>query len=270
MKTIKYYILALPVLLGLSSCSDFLTTVPHDQLSPATTWQSETDAKKFVIGCYDDWVDRYAYFYWDCCSDFGYSNFSWDGFKVIGNGTMSPGDYGYSFYNFSTVRKCNTYLEYVGTVEFSSDDVRKDLEAQVRAIRAYRYFMMCSLYGGVPIIENYSSAAEAQVPRNTEEEVKSFVMNEFKAIIPMINEVPEERGRIARGAVLAMQMRAAMFWGDYATAKSAAQSIIDLGQYSLEPDYAELFKSSGQESSEIILAYMMMNNSYNYSCWENG
>lgn len=270
MKNIRLSILAILVTVGFTSCSEFLTTVPKDSMSPATTWKTETDAQKFVIGCYDDWAERYALFYWDCCSDFGYSNFSWDGFKVIGNGSMSPGDYGYSFYNFSTVRKCNTYLEYVGTVEFSSDDVRKDLEAQVRAIRAYRYFMMCSLYGGVPIIENYTSAAEAQVPRNTEEEVKSFVMNEFKAIIPMINQEPEERGRIAKGAVLAMQMRAAMFWGDYATAKSAADQIINLGQYSLEPDYAELFKSSGQESSEIILAYMMMNNNYYYSCWENG
>jgi len=270
MKNIRLFILAILSTVGFVSCNDFLTTVPKDAMSPATTWKTETDAQKFVIGCYDDWAERYAIFYWDCCSDFGYSNFSWDGFKVIGNGSMTPSDYGYSFYKFSTVRKCNTYLENVGTVEFSSDAIRKDLEAQVRAIRAYRYFMMCSLYGGVPIIKNYSSAAEAQVPRNTEAEVKKFVMDEFAAIIPMINEEPSERGRIAKGAVLAMQMRAAMFWGDYNTAKTAAKQIIDLGQYSLEPDYAELFKSSGQNSNEIILAYMMMNNSYNYSCWENG
>lgn len=270
MKTFGTSILAILATVGLTSCSDFLTTVPKDAMSPATTWKTETDAQKFVIGCYDDWAERYAYFYWDCCSDFGYSNFSWDGFKVIGNGTMSPGDYGYSFYNFKTIRKCNTYLEQVGNVAFPSDNVKKDLEAQVRAIRAYRYFLMCSLYGGVPIIGNFQSAAEAQVPRNSEEEVRKFIMDEFNAIIPMINETPAERGRIAKGAVLAMQMRAAMFWGDYATAKSAAQSIIGLNQYALEPDYAELFKSSGQNSKEIILAYMMMNNNSSYSNWENG
>lgn len=270
MKTFRISILAILATVGLSSCSDFLTTVPKDAMSPATTWKTETDAQKFVIGCYDDWAERYAYFYWDCCSDFGYSNFSWDGFKVIGNGTMSPGDYGYSFYNFKTVRKCNTYLEQVENVAFSSDAVKKDLEAQVRAIRAYRYYLMCSLYGGVPIIKNFQSAAEAQVPRNSEEEVKKFIMDEFNAIIPMINDKPAERGRIAKGAVLAMQMRAAMFWGDYSTAKSAAQSIIGLNQYALEPDYAELFKSSGQNSKEIILAYMMMNNNSSYSNWENG
>lgn len=270
MKTIKYYILALPVISILSSCSDFLTTVPHDQLSPATTWQSEKDANKFVIGCYDDWVERYAYFYWDCCSDFGYSNFSWDGFRVIGNGSLSPSDYGYSLYDFKTVRRCNTYLENVGTVAFSSDAVKNDLEAQVRAIRAFRYFMMCSLYGGVPLVGNYQSAAEAQVPRDSEETVRKFVYDELDAIAPMINEVPAERGRIARGAVYAMKMRASLFWGDYAQAKEAAQKIIGLNQYSLEPDYAELFKSSGHNSPEIILAYQMINDDYTYSCWENG
>lgn len=270
MKTIKTYLGVLLTALCFSSCNDFLSTVPHDQMSPATTWQTETDAQKFVIGCYDDWAERYAYFYWDCCSDFGYSNFSWDGFKVIGNGSMSPGDSGHSLYNFTTVRRCNTYLENVGTVKFSSDAVKNDLEAQVRAIRAYRYFMMCSLYGGVPIIKNYSSAAEAQVPRDTEEKVKNFVYTELDAIAPMINERPTELGRIARGAVYAMKMRASLFWGDFDKAKQAAQSIFDLGQYDLEPDYTELFKSSGHSSQEIILAYQMINDDYTYSCWENG
>lgn len=47
---------------------------------------------------------------------------------------------------------------------------------QVKTIRAYNYFNMNWLYGGVPIIESYETAEEARVPRNTEEEVKNSSM----------------------------------------------------------------------------------------------
>lgn len=46
--------------------------------------------------------------------------------------------------------------------------------AQVRTIRAYQYFDKNWWYGGIPIISNYETAEEAQVPRNTEEEVKKI------------------------------------------------------------------------------------------------
>lgn len=51
-----------------------------------------------------------------------------------------------------------------------------------------------------------------------------------------------------------MKMRAALYWGDYQKAKDAAQAIIDMGKYELDPDYTNLFKLAGVDSKEIILA----------------
>jgi hypothetical protein len=257
MKRLKNYILAGIAVLSFSSCNDFLDTVPKDALSPSTTWQTEEDAQKFAIGCYDGWEDGAAILYMDCGSDFGYNNFPWEGFTNIGNGTVSPGDPGWSFYDFSTVRKCNTFLENVDKIKFASDATKKDLVAQVRAIKAYSYFIMNFMYGGVPIIGNYQSAEEAQVPRNTEAEVKKLVYDELDALIPDLNVTPAVRGRIAKGAALAIKMRSALYWGDYQRAKDAAQAIIDLKQYNLASGtdgYANLFNVAGQGSDEIILA----------------
>lgn len=69
-----------------------------------------------------------------------------------------------------------------------------------------------------------------------------------------INDTPAARGRIAKGAALAVKMRAALYWEDYRKAKEAAQAIIDLNQYQLDADYTNLFKIAGQGSNEIILA----------------
>ena len=47
-----------------TSCSDFLDTVPKDQLAPSTTWQTEADAKGFIVGCYKDLLDGNTLLIW--------------------------------------------------------------------------------------------------------------------------------------------------------------------------------------------------------------
>ena len=258
MKRFKNYIvLGMAALLG-TSCSDFLDVTPKDALSPSTTWQTETDAEKFAIGCYDGWEDGGSLLYFDCGSDFGYNNFSWEGYRPWGDGTLSASNTGASLYSFTTIRRCNTFLENVEAIPFSDEAVKNDLIAQVRFIRAYKYFNMNWWYGGVPIIDNYETAEEAQVPRNTEDEVRAFVEQELDAITPMLNDAPAERGRAAKGAALALRMREALYYEDWATAKDRAQQIIDLGLYSLDPSYTNLFSNSGKDSPEIIMAVQYM------------
>lgn len=265
MKYLKQYIIMGAAMMA-TSCSDFLDTAPLDALSPSTTWKTEDDAQKFVIGCYggnnDDtssWEDGSNILYLDCGSDFGYNNFEWENYKTMGNGAMTASGSLPAFYDFSVIRRCNTFMEKVQDIQFSNEQTKKDLIGQVRAIRAYRYFVMNWWYGGVPIIDNYSTADEAKVPRKSEEEVKIFVNDELDTAISELNASPSERGRIAKGAAMAIKMRSALYYGDYQKAKEMAEAVIGLGQYSLEPDYNNLFKVAGQDSKEIILAVQYVN-----------
>lgn len=260
MKRLLVYMLAGVSVLGMTSCSDFLDTVPHDALSPATTWQTEDDAQKFLVGCYDGWADANEILYLDCGSDFGYNNFQWESWKTIGNGSMSAANEVYNLYSFSMIRRCNTFLENIDKVEFSDESVKNDMIGQVRTIRAYQYFDKNWWYGGVPIIENYETAEEAQVARNTEDDVKQFIYDELDAAIPLLNETPKSRGYIAKGTALAIKMRSALYYGDYERAKEAAQAIMDLKQYELDPDYANIFTVAGQGSKEIIASVQYIEN----------
>ncbi len=252
-----------------TSCSDFLDTAPKDALSPSTTWKSQDDADKFLVGCYSDWQDNYAsgwgwdgfLLYWDGTSDFGYDQFSWEGYTPIGNGTVTASS-GRDWYSFTLVRRCNEFLANVDKCSFSSDAVKKDMKAQARWIRAYRYFLMNWNYGGVPIIESYATAEDAMVERNSEADVKTFIETELDDLVNDINETPSASGRIAKGAALALRMREALYYGDYATAFDRAQQIINLGQYKLDPSYSNVFTVAGQNSPEIILAVQAVENDY--------
>ena len=238
-----------------TSCSDFLDTVPNDALSPSTTWKTEKDAESFAVGCYNTWLNGAKLLYIDCGSDIAYNNFAHAGWRPWGDGSLNASTKKLAtFYDFKTIRRCNDFLLNIEKVNFSNEDEKKDLAAQVRAIRAYNYFNMNFWYGGIAIIDSYNSAEEAQVPRDTEENVKQFVYDELDALIPDLNEMPSAAGRVAKATGLAIKMRSALYWGDYKRAKDAAQAIMDMNKYELHTDYADLFTLKGKTSKEIIYA----------------
>lgn len=249
-----------------TSCSDFLDTVPNDALSPSTTWKTEKDAKSFAVGCYNDWLKGSDILYIDCGSDIAFNNFAHEGWRPWGNGSLSASTNGMAtFYDFKTIRRCNDFLTNIEKINFSNEIEKKDLIAQVRAIRAYNYFNMNFWYGGVAIIESYNSAIEAQVPRNSEDEVKKFVYDELDILIPELNEMPSVLGRVAKATGLAIKMRSALYWGDYKRARDAAQVIMDMNKYELHADYAELFTLKGRTSKEILYSIQYEENLQNLS-----
>lgn len=254
------YIMSLILSIVMTGCSGFFDTVPYDALSPSTTWKTEKDANSFAIGCYSGFVNGAYLLYADCASDIGYNKFPWEGWTNIGNGTLSASDPGASYYNFTTIRRCNTFLENVDKVQFKDESAKKDLIAQVRTIRAYKYFELNFWYGGVPIIDSYLSAEEAQVPRKTEDEVKQFIYEELDASIPDLQVMPSQVGRIGRATALAIKMRSALYWGDLERSLSAAEEIINMQQYQLDSDYANLFTLAGKTSPEIIYAVQYLEN----------
>lgn len=118
MKRFLTYILAGMALVE-TSCSDFLDTIPHDALSPSTTWQTEADAQKFLIGCYDGWADDSGILYWDCASDFGFNYHLHEGWRTIGNGGMTSSNQVANYYSFGMIRRCNDFLANIEGIEFA-------------------------------------------------------------------------------------------------------------------------------------------------------
>ncbi|WP_329904244.1 RagB/SusD family nutrient uptake outer membrane protein [Porphyromonas pogonae] len=267
---LKNYIALGAVALITASCS--LDTVPHDALPGNTVW-TENEAQKFAVGCYDGWEKGPRLLYWDCTSDFGYNQFSWEGYNPIGNGTISPSNPGVDMYNFTMIRRCNEFMGKIGGVKFAEEGAKKDLTAQVRLIRAYNYFILNWNYGGVPIIGVYNNSEEAKVPRETEANVRAFIEKELDAIVPELKATPAELGRMGKGAALALRMRQALYYGDWATAKDRARKIMDLNVYNLEPVYSDIFTLKGKKSREIILAVEYIPNTKplsKHTGWGNG
>ena len=60
--------------------------------------------------------------------------------------------------------------------------------------------------------------------------------------------------RVTKGAALAMKARAALYMSDWKTCAESAKACMDLGVYSLHPDFSEFFLSKTKTSPELIFA----------------
>jgi hypothetical protein len=236
----------------MAGCSkSFLDRGPKDALSPLTFWKSKKDADLALTGIYSGFEGGNNLLYKDCGSDNSYNNFPWEGWRPIGDGTVSPSNPGNSYFDYSTIIRCNEFLESAKNIPINN---LNEYLAQVRFIRAYQYYTLTTNYGDVPLVtEVFPSPEASKVPRDPKEKVQSFIETELKAIIPMLpaSYSSAEFGKATKGAAQALLARFYLYYGKYAEALATAKSITG---YSLFPSYEGLFNIENEQNPEIILS----------------
>lgn len=256
----------------LSSCNDFLDVTPKDQLTNNTFWKTSKDVDAAVTAAYNWWVNNYDgskfIFYEDSYSDIGFNYTNAGYMRDMGRGGVSPVAAPNYWRQYETIRRCNFVIENIDRVPANAitDAEKNDYLAQVRAIRGYSYANLATWYGDAVIMDFVPKTADdAKLPRSSEADVKAFALKDLAWSAEHINERPAAKGRIARGAVLSMIARYNLLWGNYQAALDAANKVIALNQYDLDPDFLKIFSMSGQNSKEIICTYEHVQTVYPYT-----
>lgn len=139
-----------------------------------------------------------------------------------------------------------------------SDAVANSVIAELRALRAYYYYLLLDNFGRVPIVTDFTST---ELPSQaSRQEVYDFVVSELNAVIPNLTEEsgPSVYGRVNKWAALGILARvylnAEVYTGTAQWQKviETTQQIIDSGRYQLEPDYKNNFRRDNHNSVEII------------------
>ncbi|WP_353329664.1 RagB/SusD family nutrient uptake outer membrane protein [Bacteroides sedimenti] len=258
-----------------TSCDDgFLDKKPLDKLSNDSFWTSENDVVLGLNACYP--VDNYWNTFWfDGLSDNAFSQFAWDGIQNIGNGTADPVMTAQSDarneWDFKKIRICNNFLENIDRVTLS-DAKAKEYKGQARFIRAYEYFWRSQIYGDFPLVTKTLGVKESFVPRNLKSEVVDFILSELNEIsapgyLPL-SYSGDDKGRITRGAALALKARVELYNKKYAEAATSAKAVMDLNLYELFPDYEKLFwEESESKNKEAILEQQFSMVKDDYKNW---
>jgi hypothetical protein len=268
-----YRIFIFSFALILSCNKNVLDKKPLDRFSDAAVWQDGNLIELFVNNTYritpNDNLPRSQVL--GRTSDELYGRGGATNF--INEGQITPAQLGYlDFWTsgantnyWAVITKCNIFFQNIDAAKVE-ESFKTRMTGEMRFLRAFSYFRLTSLYGGVPLItEPFNLTDNFNVPRNTYDECMRFVITELDAAASQLplTYPSSDLGRITKGAALAAKSRALLYMASplnnptntkekWQAAADAAKAVIDLNEYSLYPDYGDLFLRANSYNSEVI------------------
>ncbi|MDP9081075.1 MAG: RagB/SusD family nutrient uptake outer membrane protein [Bacteroidota bacterium] len=250
-----------------TSCKKQLNLVSQDSITDATFWKTASDFKLAANALYQG-LDRFGFE--DTESDIAY-NFP----NSVSNGNLQVSQTSDTWTNsYNYIRDCNNILAHGAS--FTDADTKKYV-AEAKFFRAWYYWKLMRLYGGVPIITKVLTTDDPALftPRSTQSETADFILkdlDEAKNDLPVQSDLSSpDIGRITKGAALAMSARVALYQGTWekfrgaadatqylTTAVTSSSAVINAGTYALyngsgAQSYRYAFIEAGDDSKECIL-----------------
>lgn len=154
--------------------------------------------------------------------------------------------------NYRAIRNANVVLDNVEEAKIA-EDLKKRYSAEAKFIRALSYVHLYDWFGPVPLRLSLEDSLE--LPRTTDEKMKSFIESELKDVIAALPKPGDEMnyGRPNKGGAMALLCKFYLNNKQWQKSVNWADSLINLQYYALYPDYADLFRAENERNKEFIL-----------------
>jgi hypothetical protein len=165
---------------------------------------------------------------------------------------------------FAGIYRCNSALQNLSGSTIG-DSLKNRLSGEVSFLRAYYYFYLSRVFGGVPLILEPPAKSEAGTfERSSLSAVLSQVEADLLTAISYLPEksgyAPADMGRATRGAAMAYMARVIMFQLGTDNTNGHAweevyqytDTIIQSGEYYLDQNFASIFEIEGENGPGSI------------------
>lgn len=262
--------------IGMISCNDALEIENTQALSDLAVWNSEQSADMYVTASYKTFTDASQVYnsrprFHDSFSDHMKST-SWDMYGAGYNksllqasafvtGSAGAFDVWSSIYS-ERIRRVNVLMDDIkryGVDKFGEEWANIRL-AEARLCRAYSYYRLIRVYGGVVIrtdvsgvdggVDDGANIEDIHRARATEKESWDFVLSDLQwAAEHLPNEWPTAwEGRATKKTAYGLISRIALYAHEWEVAVDAAEQTKSLGA-ALVPDYAKVFDVDGGQNN---------------------
>ena len=255
----------------IGGCSDFLEEETFTQYDPDEFLQDEIGVDALLTGAYSainitGYTMRNIYFIlgefntdmtWETGGGLNrlvvpIIQFNWDPNTGFFNGQYN------GFY--TAIARANNVLLVVNSLSEVDPTTVAKIESEARFIRAFSYYMLHNFFGPTPIIELPPGATLDEIekigketPRATEEEYLAYV----EADLLFASQNLEEGGvssRANKGSALALLTKFYLNSKQWQKAAESSQQVLSM-DYTLYPDYTELFSVNGENNNEFIFRF---------------
>lgn len=260
-----------------TSCSDVIDLNPGDRFSPATVWSSTTSVDSYVLGLYSIFSSSCEFYgtgspnLTDAYSDILKSG-SWDQYNHSYNRSLfqesafnstSAGAFECWSTHYGRIRRENEFLRDAPKYREKFGEKWMDTRiAEVRFCRAYAYYLLCRVYGGVILRTEVDGPEQNDKARSTEADCWDFIIEELKDLAPQLpqgnktengdNWDDANYGRATQQAAYGLLSRVALFAERWDVAAQAARDVEKCGGALDLTGYANVFNGNLKSNKEIL------------------
>lgn len=270
MKANIIYIAAFSALL-FHGC-DFLDRYPYDEVTSKTVYSQATLAEAAVLGVYSNIKSDY--------NSAALSSLNWDAFSTVMDayeaayysnykylsGVIQPDDA--SFLNYwkrfyEGIYRANDVIANIDQVPDMAEETKAVRKAECLALRAYFYYRLNALWGGVPVYLENLAPEEYTKGRSSEADVWQRVIADctdalsVEALPGKYNQSDSDYGRVTKGMVYMLRAKAYMWLKEWDLAEKDLLEIGKLGYGLFKGSYADLFKEANEGCEEMVFSVQM-------------
>lgn len=274
-------VITMTMLITVSCKKNWLDPAPENTLiTEDSTFLKGENAARFVNSCYAQ------------LNEWGEHVFSWLGVSSIPSDDADkgsdPGDTGADkdqmdnftytptslspsevwFANYVGVGRCNQAIANVPKFTTITQALRDRLVGEAKFLRAYYYFNLVRCFGDVPLIDRVFSAdsieqVSAAYVRADKAAIYALIVEDLLDaidVLPLKNAYSgADVGRATKGAAQGFLAKVYMYTKDWAGALAMSDAVITSTQYSLEPNYALLWRQSTENGAESLFEVQSQN-----------
>ncbi len=282
MKNIKYIIIFFYI--ALSSCKKVIDLYPESNLNTATYYSNNDEVKAGLTACYNGMQAplNLEWQFTELRSDNSYmgSTGSTNSFNrdlsdldEFIPATTNDGIYQYWLNTYYNIRSCNILLQKLGinydpasgaislaniTIPIS-DANRKQYAGEALFIRAYHYFNLVRLFGGVFLVHTPISPTESKtMNRSSVEDIYKLIVADLTAASAYMNNLKfnqiatADKGRATSWAAKALLGKVYLTQNKKTEAITQLQDVVTNSGYGLQATYAGVFSITSELNNEII------------------
>ncbi|KAB7731783.1 RagB/SusD family nutrient uptake outer membrane protein [Rudanella paleaurantiibacter] len=280
----KKSIAILFVLSSLMGC-EVLEQTPESSFTPENFYKNADDARAAVSAVYDplNSADMYNQVMW-ILQDQATDDAEWGGGRSTANQAKNDLDK-YTFTpatstfqsiwstTYRGINRANTVISRVPTIPMP-DDLKNRYVAEAKFMRAFYYFTLVRLFGGVPLqLQETTSLNNLNVARAPAEEVYKQIVQDFtdaEAVLP-VSYTAGDRGRATKGAAKAFLAKVYLTRQEWAKASAKAKEVMDLGAgYDLWANFADVFSIANENGKESMFEIQAIGGGFGEGSWMQG
>lgn len=283
------YILGIAIVISSSSCNEdeFLEIDPTGRVTSDNFLNTDSEVKLAIVGVYNAMQNNFSSGSWasvyfaknlpadDCLA--GSSEGDQSGYQNIDDfAIQTDNDKIKLIWSniYKTISSTNTIINQVEP----DNEGKKEIIAEAKALRAFCYFELATMFGGVPLMTvNPISELDYHLPRTPVADIYTQIEKDFTEAIPDLPLKSEysaaDSYRMSKGTAQAYYGKALLYQKKYSEATTQLATVISSLEYDLEPDFADVWTKEtefGQESLFEVSYTAQESYDWNNFPWDGG